>query len=95
MATIKEIFNGDPENGSSNIPRSVMAFAIPMVFGYGGAIIQNVTSPELGIVPPIVTMIVPVTIGILEMLRQFRITDKKNDEMDRRFFGNLKKLRRK
>lgn len=86
MATINEIFNGNPESGLGNIPRSVMAFAIPMALGLGGAIMQNLTSPELGIIPPLLTMLTPTAIGIMEMFRQFRIIDKKNDEMDRRFF---------
>lgn len=93
MATISEIFNGDPESGLSNIPRSVMAFAIPMALGLNGAVVQNLTSPELGIIPPVLTMLTPIAIGIMEMFRQFRITDRKNAQMDKRFFENVRKLR--
>ena len=89
MATIREIFNGNPESGSSNISRSALAFAIPMALGFGAAVIQNLSLPELGIIPPLATMLVPTAIWILEMFRQFRLTDKKNDEMDNRVFGRL------
>lgn len=89
MATVSEIFNGDPKSGSNNIPRSAMAFAIPMALGFGGAIIQNLTSPELGIIPPVLTLLAPTALGIIEMFRQFRLTDRKNDEADERLHRSL------
>ena len=93
MTKLSEILNGQPESGSGNIIRSGMAVMIPIVLGFGGAVIQNITHPELGIVPPLLTMLAPTAIGIMEMFRQFRITDKKNEEMDQRFFDNIGKLR--
>ncbi|VVA44210.1 conserved hypothetical protein [Candidatus Roizmanbacteria bacterium] len=92
MDKLKTIFNGNPESGVGNVIRSGMAVMIPMMIGLGGAVYQNLTHPELGIIPPLVTMLGPTAIGILEMFRQFRITDRKNEEMDRRFFGNVRKL---
>ena len=92
MDKLKTIFNGNPESGVGNVIRSGMAVIIPMMIGLGGAVVQNLTHPELGIIPPLVTMLGPTAIGILEMFRQFRITDRKNEEMDRRFFGNVRKL---
>jgi len=93
MATIREIFNGNPDSAVGNVIRSGLAVAIPILTGLGGAVIQSIKSPELGIIPPLVTLLAPTAIGIMEMFRQFRITDKKNDEMDRRFFRNIRKLR--
>ena len=84
MKSLEIILNGNPDSALGNISRSVMAFAIPMALGLGGAVVQNLTEPELGIVPPLLTMLVPTAIGILEMFRQFRVTDKKNEEIDRR-----------
>lgn len=92
MDKLKIIFNGNPDSGVGNVIRSGMAVIIPMMIGLGGAVVQNLTHPELGIIPPLVTMLGPTAIGILEMFRQFRITDRKNEEMDRRFFGNVRKL---
>lgn len=93
MTTFKEIFNGNPDSAVGNIQRSGMAAMIPIVIGLGGAVIQNLTSPELGIIPPLVTMLVPTTIGIMEMFRQFKITDRKNEKMDKRFYENVKKMK--
>ena len=93
MATIGEILNGNPDSAVGNVIRSGMAVAIPFLTGLGGAVIQSIRSPELGIVPPLVTMLVPIAIGVAEMFRQFRITDRKNDEMDKRFYGNVRKMR--
>jgi len=66
MTTIGEIFNGDRKSGASNIPRAAMAFGIPMLLGLGGATLQSLSSPELGIVPPLLTMLTPTAIGIME-----------------------------
>lgn len=89
MTTIGEIFNGDRKSGASNIPRAAMAFGIPMLLGLGGATLQSLSSPELGIVPPLLTMLTPTAIGIMEMFRQFRLTDKKNDEADERLHKSV------
>ena len=40
-------------------------------------------------------MLVPTAIGIIEMFRQFKILDKKNAEMDERFYKNVRKLKDK
>lgn len=92
MNRLKTIFNGDPDSGVGNVIRSGMAASIPMLIGLAGAVYQNLTSPELGIIPPIITVLGPTAIGIIEMFRQFRITDKKNDEMDKRHEQSLMDL---
>ena len=89
MDKLKTIFNGNPDSGVGNVIRSGMAVIIPMMIGLGGAVVQNLTHPELGIIPPLVTMLGPTAIGILEMFRQFRITDKKNNVADERLHRSI------
>lgn len=76
------VLNGNPDSGVGNITRAGMSAMIPILLGLGGATIQSINSPELGIIPPLVTMLVPIAIGVVEMFRQFRIIDRKNDEID-------------
>ena len=52
MDKLKIIFNGNPDSGVGNVIRSGMAVIIPMMIGLGGAVVQNLTHPELGIIPP-------------------------------------------
>jgi len=93
MPELKAIFNGNPDSGVGNIQRAGLSAAIPILMGLGGATIQLLKNPEVGLVPALITMLVPTAIGIIEMFRQFRITDRKNAQMDRRFFENVRKLR--
>ena len=93
MPELKAIFKGNPDSGVGNIQRAGLSAAIPILMGLGGATIQLLKNPEVGLVPALITMLVPTAIGIIEMFRQFRITDRKNAQMDRRFFENVRKLR--
>lgn len=89
MDKLKTIFNGNPDSGVGNIQRAGMAAMIPIMMGLGGATIQLSRSPELGIIPGLIIMLVPASMGILEMFRQFKIIDRKNEEMDDRTFDRL------
>lgn len=88
MEKLKIIFNGNPDTGSGNINRARIALVTPLLLGLAGATYQSVISPELGIIPPLVTMLVPAVIGITEMFRQFRISNKKNAKIDKTFYVN-------
>ena len=88
MDRLKIIFNGNPNTVSGNINRAIIAATVPLL-SIGTAIHQSLTSPEIGIVPPLITMFVPTAIAALEMFRQSRVLGKKNKEMDDRTFDRL------
>lgn len=89
MNKLRMIFNGNPDSGVGNIQRAGLSAAIPILMGLGGAAIQLLKTPEIGLIPALITMLVPATIGIIEMFRQFGIVDKKNKAIDDRTFDRL------
>lgn len=88
MEKLKVIFNGNPDIGLGNVNRAIIAATVPLL-SIGGAIHQSLTSPEIGVIPPLITMFVPFAMAALEMSRQFRILNKKNKEIDDRTFDRL------
>lgn len=81
MKELKIIFNGRPQVSSDNLIRAGIALVIFTGIGMGGGILTNSLHPEWNNIPGFLAAAGNMSIGIVELLRQYFIADGKYDDM--------------
>ncbi len=76
MDKLKQILNGSPNNTRENITRARATAIVLMTTGVLGGLYKLVTSPET-MVLNLATLLVPVAIGLVEVIRQGVVASKK------------------